>query len=55
MEAKPQDEPDLILPNTDPIFQTDFTRLKTTMADKKENVVEVLPKVQEKMPDFEEE
>ena len=55
MEAEPQDEPDFILPKTDPIFQTDFTRPKTTLVDKKENVVEVLPKVQERVPDFEEE
>ena len=55
MEAESQDEPDFILPKTDQIFQTDFTRPKTTLVDKKENVVEVLPKVQEKVPDFEEE
>ena len=55
MEAEHQDEPDFNLSKTDPIFQTDFTRTKTTLVDKKENVVKVLPKVQEKVPDFEEE
>ena len=55
MEDEPQDEPDFVLPKTDPVFQMNFTRPKTTLVDKKENVVEVLPKVQEKIPDFEEE
>ena len=55
MEAEPQDEPDFVLPKTDPVFQMNFTRPKTTLVDKKENVVGVLPKVQEKIPDFEEE
>ena len=45
VEAEPQDEPDFVLPKTDPIFQTDFTRPKTTLVDKKEKSVEVLPKV----------
>ena len=54
MEVEPQDELDFVLPKTDPIFQTDFTRPKTTLVDKKENIVEVLPKVQEKVLDFEE-
>ena len=35
MEAEPQDEPDFVLPKTDPIFQIDFTRPKTTLVDKK--------------------
>ena len=55
MEDEPQDEPDFVLPKTDPVFQMNFTRPKTNLVDKKENVVEVLPKVQEKIPDFEEE
>ena len=55
MEAEPQDEADFALPKPDPISQTDFTRPKTTLVDKRENVVEVLPKVPENMPDFEEE
>ena len=35
MEAEPQDETDFVLSKTDPIFQIDFTRPKTTLVDKK--------------------
>ena len=41
------------VPKNETIFQTDFSRLKTNLIDKKNNFVEVIPQVKEKLEDEE--
>ena len=40
------------VPKTETIFQTDFSRPKTNLIDKKKNIIEVLPQVREKLEDL---